>query len=42
MDGYTTKEYIRFEDQDEEDDDDWENSRSKVKYTLLEEEEFED
>lgn len=45
MDGYTKKEYVRFEkekDDDEDDDDEWDSSRTKVKYTLLKEEEFED
>lgn len=44
MDGYTNKEYIRFEKSEEDDDetDDWESSRSKVKYTKLEEEDFDE
>lgn len=44
MDGYTKKEYVRFEKEndDDEDDDDWDSSRTKVKYTILKEEEFED
>lgn len=43
MDGYTKKEYIHFKENDDEDEEDeWESSRSKVKYTLLEEEEFDE
>lgn len=45
MDGYTKKEYIRFEKVEEDEDEeteDWESSRSKVKYTRLEEEDFDE
>lgn len=44
MDGYTNKEYVRFEKEkeDEDEDDEWDSSRTKVKYTFLKEEEFDD
>ena len=43
MEGYSTKEYIKFEDseEDDEEDDDW-KKKNKIKYTPLEEDDFDD
>ena len=41
MDGYTNKEYIKFEDDDEDDDEEY-DLKSKVKYTILKEEDFDE
>lgn len=38
MEGYSKTEYIEFVECEEEDD--WEPNKSKVKYTLLKEEDF--
>jgi hypothetical protein len=41
MNGYSRKEYIQFKEY-EESDDEWEQTQTKVKYTLLQEEEFDE
>ena len=40
MEGYSNTEYTEFIE--DEDDDDWEHPKSKVKYTILTEEDFVD
>ena len=42
MEGYTVKNYSKFEDDDEEDEDEGGDWKEKVRYTKLQEEEFEE
>lgn len=43
MDGYSKKEYTQFKyEETDDEEDEWEQSQSKVKYTILKEEEFDE
>jgi hypothetical protein len=42
MDGYSKKEYTQYIDETDDEEDDWEQSQSNVKYTFLKEEEFDE
>lgn len=40
MDGYSTKTYFQYEDEDSDEDSDENQMKKKVKYTILKEEDF--
>jgi hypothetical protein len=43
MDGYSKKEYTQYNEiESDDEEDDWEQSQSNVKYTFLKEEEFDE